>query len=624
MWTPNGLRARSAAARLAALTVLALATPAGALADDCASESGCTEDARSASAFVDSVGVNTHLGYSDQVYGTAWPMVRDRLLELGVRHVRDATYRDGIRLTDVVPRMRELAARGIRGNLLSGNPQMRWGAGTIDQHLAWVRKNVPGFVEALEGPNEYDRPSDDPDWEQTLRAYQCEWAQKIRADPALAGVRVIGPAPGGVGFGTLGDLTGCLDAGNLHPYPGSWSPDTSNVGDLSRQMAGAQKVSGAKPIWITEAGYHNAVACSCGHSPVSEAAAGVYVPRMFMEYFRRGIPRTYAYELIDGRPDPLRTDPERNFGLLRNDGTPKPAFTATRNLLEILSDTGSATGRLSFSLRCAANCAAPLRHVLLRKATGAYYLAVWPESSVWDEASRTDRSSPEQQVDLRVPAGYALKVFDPERSSTAIGQSSSASYRLALADRMTVVEISPSTAAATGEESPPPSASTATDGGGPRPGPSTVTAPGAGGGLPGPSTATATGAHGLPPGQPPAPATRRDLAAARAALTWTASQASSQLRRAGVARLRRRGTLNLPARAQRSGRYTIRLDGEVNVARGRRSFPRAGTNRIVLRRSARGRRVLRPGSRRRLTLNVAFVDATGTRLSVRRRVITGG
>ena len=541
--------------------------------ETCAEASGCTEDAQSAAAFVDSVGVNTHLGYDDQPYGKAWPMIYDRLVELGVKHIRDRTYRDGTRLADVAPRMRQLQTRGIRGNLLSGDPLGRYDSGTIEQHLAWVRKNVPGFVESLEGPNEYDRPYDDPNWQSTLRAYQCEWAQKVRADPVLAGKRVIGPSPGGVGFDSLGDLSACLDAGNLHPYPGQWSPDTSNAGDLSVHLAAARKVSGPRPIWITESGYHNALRCTCGHDPVSEAAAGVYVPRMFMEYFRRGIARTYAYELIDGQPDPERTDPERNFGLLRNDGTRKPAFTTTRNLLTILRDDGTASGRLSFNLRCEAGCTAPLRHLLLRKTTGDYYLAVWPESSVWDGSSRSDRINKSQRVQLSLPAPHTLEVFDPARSSDAISKTTASSRRLTLSDGMLLVKISPAALARTGAKDASARASASTDDD-----------------------------------------------AVRAALAWTADSAARRLRPPGASQLRRRGSLRLAARWARAGRYTLRLARGGNVARGGRSFGNAGTKPLLLRRDRRGGRLLRLGSRRRMTLYVTFAARAGTRLTVRRHV----
>jgi hypothetical protein len=44
------------------------------------------------------------------------------------------------------------------------------------------------------------------------------------------------------------------------------------------------------------------------------------------EYFRRGIGRTYFYELLDQDTKPA--DQEANFGLLRHDLSEKPIFSA--------------------------------------------------------------------------------------------------------------------------------------------------------------------------------------------------------------------------------------------------------------------------------------------------------
>ncbi|MBV9334508.1 MAG: hypothetical protein JO243_01345, partial [Solirubrobacterales bacterium] len=61
------------------------AWPASALAD--------THPAREADAFVDSVGINTHLHYQGTVYDTAFKtIIRPKLLALGIRHVRDGAY----------------------------------------------------------------------------------------------------------------------------------------------------------------------------------------------------------------------------------------------------------------------------------------------------------------------------------------------------------------------------------------------------------------------------------------------------------------------------------------------------------------------------------------------------
>src|ERR1035441_7820156 len=67
------------------------------------------EVARPADAFVDFVGVNTHLGYSDTTYGDYEGILKPRLLELGVRHIRDGTFN-----SEVLRKYLDLGQHGIR------------------------------------------------------------------------------------------------------------------------------------------------------------------------------------------------------------------------------------------------------------------------------------------------------------------------------------------------------------------------------------------------------------------------------------------------------------------------------------------------------------------------------
>jgi hypothetical protein len=70
------------------------------------------EKAASADAFVDSVGVNVHLHYQDTSYSN-FPKVKQALLELGLRHVRDGLT--DTTWQDYYDRHNELGQSGIRG-----------------------------------------------------------------------------------------------------------------------------------------------------------------------------------------------------------------------------------------------------------------------------------------------------------------------------------------------------------------------------------------------------------------------------------------------------------------------------------------------------------------------------
>ena len=452
---------------LVAGATLSLAGTAVASAAGCYSETGCTETARSAKDFTSSVGINTHLGYSDSIYWQNWPMVRDRLLELGVSHIRDGTfpasYPDVIGPT-VAARYNELGANGIKGNLLVGHEQAMTPT-TVAQRLAWVRDNVADFTMSIEGSNEFDTQGGDPGRIESLRAMQCEIHQRVKADPVLASKPVVGPSSGNfrsddIWYGEIGDLSACLDKGNLHPYAGFDPPHRRLSRDLSVAMSWARTTFGDKPLWATESGYIN-VAGSAG---VSETAAGTYVPRAMLENFRRGIERTQSYELVD-----LRTGSGQaidNYGLLRTDGTRKPAFSALRNLLSIVSDSAAASGSLGFGIVCTANCRdgdpnayptqdGPIRHVLLKHSTGAYFLAVWSESQVWDAAAGADTPKAPQSFRLRLHQAPAkVEIFDPHRSRAAISTDTSGNQIVSTAapDSVRLIKITPAAAPAPSAE----------------------------------------------------------------------------------------------------------------------------------------------------------------------------
>src|SRR5690349_14849382 len=108
------------------------------------------DTARPADSFVDSVGVNVHLTYGDTAYGN-FSLVRRRLDELGVRHIRDGLCGScGWQLDS----LRTLAGDGIHADLIVGWVNNR--TGTLSANLAAVKSKLLGSVDMLEAPNEWD------------------------------------------------------------------------------------------------------------------------------------------------------------------------------------------------------------------------------------------------------------------------------------------------------------------------------------------------------------------------------------------------------------------------------------------------------------------------------------
>ncbi|MEA2331504.1 MAG: hypothetical protein QOH58_1642 [Thermoleophilaceae bacterium] len=375
---------------------------------------------KSASAFRDSVGVVTHIVYFDTAYGD-WPRVVARLDELGVRHLREGIY------ANPAPQWRDwneryyeavelAAARGIRFNFGMNPPGA--GTGTLDQVLGVVGGRLRHAAEALEAPNEFDKYVGGPRWPLVLSAYGRDLHRKAKARRSLRSLPILGPS-----FATpegprrVGDQASWVDVGNIHPYTGGLSPDPQHV---QAELARARVTAGRKPVWATEAGFHNALrAPATDQPPVSERAAAVYHVRTFLEHFRGGIRRTYAYELLDEKPDRSLRDSEQHFGLLRHDFSRKPAFKALRNLITVVGRNERRRPALRPLRLSVSGRDGDLRRLVLQKADGTYVVALWRLASVWDRDRRRPLSVAPRRLAVKIPGAGRITATDPVRSAAA-------------------------------------------------------------------------------------------------------------------------------------------------------------------------------------------------------------
>ncbi len=412
-------------------------------------------NAREADAFVDSIGVNAHTYFSDTPYVARFEEVKARLGELGVRHLRDGLAPDR---PDQYERLDELAAAGIGLTLILGSPA-EGGPSGLEALLETAGSELEG-IEALEGPNEYSTSlPHDPEWEQNLIAYQQALYEMAKADPTLSALPVIGPSIVHGDQDELGNIETTLDFGNIHSYPQGSPPDK-----LGSAIDRARLNSGPKPIMATETGYHTALGWSGEHPPVSEAAQAVYTPRLFFEYFRWGIARTFSYELVDSFADPPPVDAEAHFGLLRNDLSRKPAFDALRNTIAILEDPGPRflPGALDYALSeggTAIGVESPgLHKVLLQQRDGAFYLALWRTSSVWDAATGEPLDPGSAPVEVTVSPGLATAaVFEPTQSAGPVWSAADPGGTLSVdvGPAVTILRLEPSTLVPEGPQPQP-------------------------------------------------------------------------------------------------------------------------------------------------------------------------
>jgi hypothetical protein len=338
-------------------------------------------------------GVNIHSSYGTTPYGNLTQTV-SLLQQLGIKHVRDPlSYNPGFVRSDQYDFYNQLEADGIGIDLVvsPGTDQSDLAA-----RLNTVATYFPNAVDALEAPNEANMIPGDTNWAAQDISYTQNLYTLAKANPALKNITVLGPSmanflalhDGELGFLSLGNLSASLDAGNVHLYPGGRDP----TWEMSATQSAEAMVSGNKPLWVTEAGYHDAVD-NPGNFSASDAAIATYLPRLFLEWYQRGAARVNLYQLYDEFPDPSDTVYSDHFGLVSDNGQPKPQFYAVENFNKLLEDTGTVTdpGSLTYSISSGATKVSSL---LLEKSNGQFQLFLWQDVSVSNTATNPPTDTP--------------------------------------------------------------------------------------------------------------------------------------------------------------------------------------------------------------------------------------
>jgi hypothetical protein len=146
--------------------------------------------------------------------------------------------------------------------------------------------------------------------------------------------------------------------------------------------------------------------------------------------------------LADQGPD--TTMREQNFGLLRFDMSEKPAYTAMKNLIDLVEEPGAANfaaGSLDYTLSSAGDTS-KLHHTLLEKSNGTFYLMLWQEVLSYDSAAKTNIITPDLAVTLSLTGAFNVKTYLPGSSIDPTGtQSGVTSLNLAVPDQVLLVEL---------------------------------------------------------------------------------------------------------------------------------------------------------------------------------------
>jgi hypothetical protein len=344
--------------------------------------------ARGADAFVDGIGVRLNLTYTNTPYADLDGVVA-RIEALGVRHVLDL---DDPQRPEIATGLVRLAAIGARSTLTLGRGSDV--ASILTRHGSALEAVVLARGSAWNAPY---APAELLDTVMAL-------SSAVRArDPSIG---IIGPDVSDGDVSTLPPLGPFVDYGTVSlPYgPGAPAGVSTPPGDPSIDAAASARraVFGDKRAVSFGIGYDT----STSVTGVSEAVQAKYVARLLLENANRGVARTYVFGLLDFHDDP--TQGWTRMGLVRADGTPKPAFAVVANLLALLKDPGhpgepTRPGAVPLAFELPPDAPAPLHHALFQKADGSYALALW-----WEMASTDAEVSRSVAVRLGVPITDAM------------------------------------------------------------------------------------------------------------------------------------------------------------------------------------------------------------------------
>jgi hypothetical protein len=393
--------------------------------------------ALSAASFVGQIGVVTHLSYTNTAYYTDFPQILSALQTLGVHHIRDGYY-PWSASSPIVQYHQQLAAAGITTDYVVPYDLTTTPA-AIEQFAGEV-----GDMESLEAPNECD-VSGACGASPILDV--AAFVPTVDAAAKSLNVPMVGPAFAiQTSYAAAGNLASEMTVNNLHVYfggrnPGSagWGGDDSegnSYGSLNYWLDMAAGDGPGLGSEITETGYIASPTTSTSYT-LPESVEASYMPRTLLLAFEHGFKETFLYELIDEVSSP-------GYGLLRADLSPKPAYTAVRNLITTLSDSGSSftPGSLTYTV---SGGDSNLNQLLFEKSDGSFWLVLWLEESSWDPANCVPIAVTPENIGIQLPAGYQTTSnyqFNSTGNVIRFNQPMNGSWAsLTVTDQVSIIEI---------------------------------------------------------------------------------------------------------------------------------------------------------------------------------------
>jgi trimeric autotransporter adhesin len=385
-------------------------------------------------AFIQTIGVNTHLAYAGTPYYANPQGVYTALQYLGVNTIRDQSPLYSAIDPTSYANAETLASYGVKFDVLMlGN-----GPVNVTGNLASITSFVQtykGSVAAIEAPNEINA------WPITygnvtnpvtagidvVKALSAD----VKASSTLKSIPTYGLTLS-VGLSNVttyekqfGNLSAYVTDGNAHIYGGTynlWS------GAIQYWLPILTECTPGKSTILTETGYPTI------SGMVDELTAAKYNLNLLFEDALNGIPLTYLFELADLNSSTSDTDPDDHFGQFHSDWSPKVGGAALHSMTTILKNagTGTASGTLNYKITGLPSTG----HSFLLGSSSMFDLAVWIDATVYNPATNADVTAPTYAATVSLGKTFSsVSVYDP-----MVGTSPIATYSNVSSVKINVVD----------------------------------------------------------------------------------------------------------------------------------------------------------------------------------------
>ncbi|MCJ2066533.1 hypothetical protein MKK63_28130 [Methylobacterium sp. J-088] len=353
--------------------------------------------------FINTVGVNTHIPYTDSSYADI-DKVLEALRYLGVGNLRDAVP-DPSLAGGGGSHFGPFATAGFKFDfVVASNLPLTKTLSLLDDFA----RIHPRAITSVEGPNEVNN------WPVTYNGqtgpnaaieYQNDLYKGVKASPSLDNVPVYN-------LTSWPELFGQSDVYNAHIYPPKGEQPGVHVKNVVDQ---ANRLDPKRAAAITEVGYYTLPGKGTWGG-VDEPTQAKLLLNLILDAVDTGVAKVYLYQLLDAYPDPASSEMEKHFGLFDIGYRPKPAATAIRNLIQTVSakGRGGAAGDTELPKLTVSSGELEIKHLLVEGDGGLATLILWDERPIWDSEKNTPLTVTPVTVTVDSEADLpATKIFDP-------------------------------------------------------------------------------------------------------------------------------------------------------------------------------------------------------------------